>query len=773
MEGGANTRYEIVRKIARGGMGEVFLARQMGFGGFSKDVVLKQIHDTFADDPEFVTMFLEEARIAALLDHPNIVQIYGLGQQGKSHFIVMEYVPGLSVSRMLKRVGGPVPLHVGVQIVAEIAGGLQYAHDMTDGEGDPLGLVHRDVSPPNILVSTAGSVKITDFGIAKVKWSTTKTRAGVVKGKYSYLAPEQVKGDVADRQSDLYSLGLNLYELTTGQRAYCKGEQIEVLRNVAKGDFPPPETLVPDYPADLHRVLMKALATRRRERYDHCGEFQEDLLALLVAWGVKMTPAKLGHYLQLAMDDPDQAARMADELGTPGVERGGDQPDPEPLPEPELAGEATHVVEMATVNLTAGSLMEVTSAGGELPDGDGAPLQQYSTMIEPDIVPAQPGLESMTTALESGPQQPLSVSGEIPPMQPAPAMVSGEIGAAPMGSGQHQPVYAPEELAPGGAVAPAPYPAEAYRPNITGPMPAVEPAFDEADASPEAVRAAWSGVHEPAAVTGAPMFRLVLVVLLALAAAGVVGTVIMFSSGDESTGEAVNARQTPGVETGAPVAVASATNNPPAAAATPAPSPASEPVGAAALEAAAEPSPDAGQAAATDLGAASTPDSTSSPDAAPQAVEPAAAPPVAAQPQRRPPAHARLPRVKLSVNTDPTVKVYLGNRLLGKTPLTARIPKRKTVLVLRNRRLGLHTTRKINPQGSRISTHFVLRKGKLGFRFKTPRHVHVDGKFRGTTPRPPLALYEGWHRVVVTDRKKRRRKRERVRVKPGEVTWLQ
>ena len=186
-------RYEIVRKIARGGMGEVYLARQIGIQGFAKDVVLKRIHDELAADPEFVTAFLQEARIAALLDHPNIVQIHELGRLDNCYFIAMELVPGLSLSRMLKVAQGPLPLPVALQISSAVAAGLQYAHDRSDGTGEPLNIVHRDVSPPNILLSTSGSIKITDFGIAKVRSSATRTQAGVIKGKYSYISPEQAR----------------------------------------------------------------------------------------------------------------------------------------------------------------------------------------------------------------------------------------------------------------------------------------------------------------------------------------------------------------------------------------------------------------------------------------------------------------------------------------------------------------------------------------------------------------------------------------------------
>jgi eukaryotic-like serine/threonine-protein kinase len=318
MSSDSAAQYEIVRKIARGGMGEVYLARQIGIQGFAKDVVLKRIHAELAVDPEFVTMFLQEARIAALLDHPNIVQIIELGRLDGSYFLVMEYVPGLSLSRLLKAADGALPLNIAIQIAAGVAAGLQYAHDRRDGKGEPLNLVHRDVSPPNILVSTSGSVKITDFGIAKVRSSATKTQAGVIKGKFSYISPEQARGRAADRQSDIYSLGLVLYEMTTGHRAYPLAKDSEVLNAVAHGRVRPPDEHVPSFPPDLRAVMMRALAIDRNQRYAQCHELQDELLALLERRGGS-TPGKLGQYVQQMVQLAEGGAQDPEAKASPAA----------------------------------------------------------------------------------------------------------------------------------------------------------------------------------------------------------------------------------------------------------------------------------------------------------------------------------------------------------------------------------------------------------------------------------------------------------------------
>ena len=301
---GPISQYDILRKLARGGMGEVYLARQTGIAGFAKEVVIKRIHSNFAEEPQFVSMFLQEARIAALLDHPNIVQIYELGKQGNDYFIVMEYVRGLSLSRMMKAANAALPIPSAIQIAAGVAAGLQFAHERKDPNGVPLNLVHRDISPPNILLSTSGSVKITDFGIAKIRQSVTQTQAGVIKGKWSYISPEQARGDPASPQSDIYSLGLVLYEMTTGVRAYPPGNDKALLRAVANGQVPPPELHVTNYPEDLREVLMRAIEPDPRNRYRECQELQDELLALLVSRQIVTSPAKLGQFVQRFVDDP-------------------------------------------------------------------------------------------------------------------------------------------------------------------------------------------------------------------------------------------------------------------------------------------------------------------------------------------------------------------------------------------------------------------------------------------------------------------------------------
>src|SRR5438552_5671450 len=216
-------KYKLLRLIASGGMAEVYLARQAGAAGFEKLVCLKRILPHLARDRQFVEMFLNEARLAARLDHPNIVSIYDLGEANGNYFIAMEFIDGPSlraVHKLSAERNELLPIPEICKIISMAAGGLQYAHDLADDKGEPLHLVHRDISPDNLLVHRNGSAKVVDFGIAKAANSSSQTRTGTLKGKVAYMPPEQLRGEQLDRRTDVFALGVVLYELLTGKRPW-------------------------------------------------------------------------------------------------------------------------------------------------------------------------------------------------------------------------------------------------------------------------------------------------------------------------------------------------------------------------------------------------------------------------------------------------------------------------------------------------------------------------------------------------------------------------
>jgi serine/threonine-protein kinase len=270
-------KYLLLKRLAIGGMAEIWLAKQLGVQGFEKLVVVKRILDQFVSEREFVTMFLDEARLAASLNHPNVVQIYDLGQEGSSFYIAMEFIAGhdlLAVLRKCKTAQGMLPPPIAARLVAGACDGLHYAHTRKDHSGQPLNIVHRDVSPSNILVTYEGGVKVVDFGIAKAESQSTKTEGGKLKGKFSYMSPEQIRSVPLDARSDVFALGIVLYEILVGRRLFKRENELAIMTDILEGEVRPPSELRPDIPRALDEIVLKALEKDRRKRYGSAQELQ-------------------------------------------------------------------------------------------------------------------------------------------------------------------------------------------------------------------------------------------------------------------------------------------------------------------------------------------------------------------------------------------------------------------------------------------------------------------------------------------------------------------
>jgi serine/threonine-protein kinase len=275
-------RYVLLDRIGAGGMAEVFRAVMPGVEGFQRTFVVKRILGERAKSPYFVDMFVQEARINALLHHPNIVQVFDFGNVGGTYFLAMEYVRGRDVSEILRRLRNhdrPCPVGIATFIAHEVAAALGYAHALTGSDGTPLHIVHRDISPSNIICLRAGGVKLLDFGIAKAigEPEVEKTGQGMFKGKLSYIAPERIKDLPVDGRSDLFSLGVVLWELLAGQKLFRGKSDLQTLKNVAEMEIPAPSALRPDVPPELDRVVLKALARDPALRYPTGQALAEDL----------------------------------------------------------------------------------------------------------------------------------------------------------------------------------------------------------------------------------------------------------------------------------------------------------------------------------------------------------------------------------------------------------------------------------------------------------------------------------------------------------------
>src|SRR5262245_4071589 len=264
-------------------MAEVLLARATGIEGFTRHVVIKRIRPGQAKDAQFVQMFLNEARLAAQLHHANIVQVHDIGQEGNEYFFAMEYVHGEDLRRLLTHLARhklKTPLEHVVTIIGATAVALHHAHEQLGPDRKPLGIVHRDVTPANILVGYDGNVKVVDFGIAKaVAQSTEDTQAGTLKGKASYMSPEQCTGGAVDRRSDVFALGIVLYELITTRRLFKAENDFLTMSAIVSGKIPPPRGHRPDLPKDLDAIIMKALAVNPDERYQTADQMRAALEA--------------------------------------------------------------------------------------------------------------------------------------------------------------------------------------------------------------------------------------------------------------------------------------------------------------------------------------------------------------------------------------------------------------------------------------------------------------------------------------------------------------
>jgi len=328
-------RYEVIKLLAQGGMAELFVARLPGIEGFAKRVVIKRVLPSLAGDREFVDMFIAEARIAATLDHQNIVQVHDIGQDADGYFFAMELLHGADVGDLLRTTQdrGGLPRSISLELARSACAGLHYAHERTGPAGAPLGLVHRDISPQNLFVTFDGAVKLLDWGIAKAvqRISNHYTRSGTLRGKIPYMSPEQCRGEPLDRRSDVFSLGVVLWEMTCGERLFgARGESdFETLKQIIEHDAPAPSTRAAGYPPELERIVLQAIRRDARERYQTADALQADLEAFMRASSLWASPRDLAAFMTATY--PDRAAETRRAEPAPPAKTGRLVPFPRPL----------------------------------------------------------------------------------------------------------------------------------------------------------------------------------------------------------------------------------------------------------------------------------------------------------------------------------------------------------------------------------------------------------------------------------------------------------
>lgn len=296
-------KYDLLALLAIGGTAEIYLARIGGEAGFEKYVVVKCLLDHLADDAEFVRMFLDEARLGAQLDHSNIVQTLELGEQDGRYFMVMEYLAGMSLAQLARKTqervpGGLMPIDLVLGLAAQACAGLHYAHERCTASGKPLNIVHRDISPQNLVVSFDGVLKIVDFGIAKADVRQTHTRSGTIKGKFAYMSPEQCLAKEIDRRTDIFALGVIIHELLTARRLFKRSTTYETYQTIVNGKVPTPSSVNNKLTSELDDLVMKALRYNKEERYENAQGFGESMLGVLHRRGRSISASDVARYYE-------------------------------------------------------------------------------------------------------------------------------------------------------------------------------------------------------------------------------------------------------------------------------------------------------------------------------------------------------------------------------------------------------------------------------------------------------------------------------------------
>jgi len=743
-------KYKLERRLAIGGMAEIFLATHVGPEGFKRTVAIKKILDHLLVDRDFVTMFLDEARLVARFSHPNLVQIFDLHESEESYYLAMEYVHGASMDQVTWAAGEkriPLPLDYAVKIVSQACEGLDYAHNYRDADGTQLNLIHRDVSPQNIMLSYDGLVKLLDFGIAKAASNIYKTRAGIIKGKASFMSPEQVAGKKdLDRRADIFSLGVVLYDFVTGARPFSGENEADILRAIVNAEAEDPLKHNPDLPKELVEILGRALQKDREQRYETAREMRGDLERFLFGRQVLVDSHALGNFLREVLSPEEMAAGYL--RSTPsGRSRAleGDEVPPTMLtPRPITSPSSTHTPE------------------------DSGPKSDPTRKK-----PSQPVVDSPPGSDPTRKKQSLPVNGSRPRTDPTVRMPSS-----------------PETAAPKDLFDRA---LSSSEPRKRDAGVKVEPV--------ESVRAAEpSQPAEPEQQMLGPLPRRVVLGLAGAAAALLVVLVgILIASGD---GEQERGAPPPG----APAAVVDD-----AEPARPAAEPAvavDDPTGSDTVARTASGTADKG---ATDTLAEVEPEPAAEDEPAAEAEVAEDAresgrkiPSVlerlkASQSSRKKRAAARTPRPRrrpqkakrataaktaasvktkgrLLVFSKPWTHVFVDGKTRGSTPVEDPIELTPGVhvLELKNKGLGIRYHEKVTiDKDKERSFRKTFGKGRLQVFVKPFGDVIVDGKQRGLTPlESPIELYEGSHRIKVTCSRTGKKHTRDVVIEAGETNTV-
>jgi serine/threonine protein kinase len=419
-------RYVLLKRIAKGGMAEIFRAMSYGAEGFMKLVAIKRIRPELCRDYHFIDMFINEAKIVSNLSHPNIVQIFDFGRIEQALYHCMEYVHGknlLDILRAMKERGPSAVIELGCTILLEVLNGLDQAHRQQDALGKPLNIIHRDMSPANIIVSYDGEVKIADFGIAKAAQTTIQTMGGIVKGKYKYMSPEQAQGETVDQRTDIFSAGICLYEMLTLREMYGGTSGVKLLERVRQCDYKMPRRINPAIPKELDAILLKALDKDRDKRFSTAAEFRDVLTEYLEEQRLQLSRQWLAEFMgelfKTSIDTERQ--QLAEEFKL--------AEDLRPDAAPTEPGQAKSPVKVASERTVRVSIEELEAIAKESSGPKPAPsqIETAADMADTDLTPApsppdQQPKEEEVVPLEPQIKEPRTEAqtrGEIPSVKTA------------------------------------------------------------------------------------------------------------------------------------------------------------------------------------------------------------------------------------------------------------------------------------------------------------------------------------------------------------------
>jgi len=449
--------YTLVEHLATGGMAEIFRAHHEAAGAFRKDLVLKILQPRWAEHQAVVDMFMGEARLAAMLSHPNVVDVYDVSQEDGMYFIAMEYIHGKTLIEVVRRaieVSQYLPLDVGVHIVGEVAAALAYMNEAPGADGQPMQVVHRDVSPTNVIIGSSGEVKLIDFGIAR-QGAAIRDEEGVRPGKASYMSPEQARGVPLDGRSDIFSVGTMLYEITVGRRLW-RGSRENAIRRIVEEKPVPPSFVVRDYPGDLEMVVMRALEKKPEDRYQSAHELVDDLQRFLQTSGAMMrSHHQMARYLRDLYSPAAEAQITEDGLRQARIFAEGDEGDAEPLDFDQAPAEGpgaalARALRAAGPAVLAGAAAsDRVSSSGDQPPVEGiperAPIEQGAEPAATNNAqPESPESGAAQASISSAAQTPVSPAAQVPGTPAAQASDP----SAPAGAGAEAPAVSPSGPTP-------------------------------------------------------------------------------------------------------------------------------------------------------------------------------------------------------------------------------------------------------------------------------------------------------------------------------------